>query len=203
MEGEELRFCLLELISDQGAAWPRYRQQRQNPWAYSSEPFLEKLQQQRSWIVGLLYGALEFLWVWTVERSQGIAIKSAVEFLLGRERKPNQGMYLNMCLYFFPQSWPTNRRLQWMINANFFCFLQGKFKKSILILFQWHGGFVPEYESIHWSEGGVHSPSKYFISWAGTCKYDLNVLVTQSSCWQVVMSFMTNILPLPYFLFED
>lgn len=101
MEGEDLQFCLLELISDGGAAWPLYRQHRENPWAHSRDPLLEKLQQQRSWDVGLVcvhWNSFD----WTVERSQGIAIKSAVEFvLLGRERKPNQGNVLKRVPVFF------------------------------------------------------------------------------------------------------
>lgn len=186
MEGEELQFCLLELISDQGAAWPLYRQHRDSPWAYTSDPCLEKLQQQRSWNVGLGYGALGFLWLWTVERSQGIAIKSSVEFVLGRERKPNQGNVFKHVPAFFPQSWPTNR-LQWMSNSHFFCFIQAKFKKINFDFISVTWGFCPRIleHSLLWRWCALIFQIFYKLSWSMQVwsQSDCNTELLLTSCY--------------------
>lgn len=55
-----------------------------------------------------------------------------------------KGMYLNMCLHFFLKVGLQTGYSEWVIVISFALYKQS-LKKSILILFPWHGDFVPEF----------------------------------------------------------
>lgn len=111
-------------------------------------------------------------------------------------------MYLNMSVSFCSKlAYKQKFYTEWVILS--FALHKKNLKKSLdFFLFQWHWDFIPEFQSICWSEVGMHSPFKYFKLHWNMWDYDLDVMVTHYCCWQVIVVFMTNVVSLIFYVWR-